>query len=76
MTRSIVVQVPTQLDTMAISLGVAMAATASATPYCVFTNTSAGGDGKWWLECPGAGLTHTLTIGVNHVENCDPNATV
>eukprot|EP00035_Acanthoeca_spectabilis_P018181 m.383890 g.383890 ORF g.383890 m.383890 type:complete len:499 (-) comp16733_c0_seq1:3254-4750(-) len=51
-------------------------------PYCVFTNKSSGNGGssgtapnKWWLECQGAGLARTLTMGVNHVENCDPNAT-
>jgi hypothetical protein len=52
-------------------------------PYCKFSTASADtnvyednkAQQQWWLDCPAAGLTHTLSMGVNHVENCDPNAT-
>jgi len=40
-------------------------------PFCKFAQDSDG----WWLACPGAGLNHTLTMGVNHVENSDRNVT-
>ena len=32
---------------------------------------AADASGVWWLECPGAGMPRTLSVGVNHVENCD-----
>jgi hypothetical protein len=51
---------------------VTAAATEQPQKFCRFTQEG----GTWWLTCPGAGLQRTLSMGVNHVENSDPNVTV
>ena len=42
--------------------------TSAGNQFCHFTQDSSE---RWWLACPAAGLPKGLSIGVNHVENCD-----
>eukprot|EP00040_Diaphanoeca_grandis_P035124 m.220032 g.220032 ORF g.220032 m.220032 type:complete len:491 (+) comp33308_c3_seq13:177-1649(+) len=49
-------------------------AAVNANQFCHFSKEAS--TGVFWLECPGVGITKSLSIGVNHVENCDPHNTV
>jgi agarase len=40
----------------------------AAAQNCVFEPDS---NSKWWMRCPFLGNATTLTMGVNHIENCD-----
>jgi hypothetical protein len=46
-------------------------AAAMGSGFCHVAQSSTGDTPQQWLSCPLAGMERGLTIGVNHVENCD-----